>query len=88
MVKRLKLGSNFYSKSATKSRHFISLDDGALAIAYDGSAWNTVGEFPIVIDNHSAVVIGGDSGAVYVFGGWGATNAIDSSFLTLGLSLC
>jgi len=56
---------------------------GKTVEAYDGTAWNTVGEFPIVVDNHSAVVIGGDSGAVYVFGGWGTTNAIDSSFLTL-----
>jgi hypothetical protein len=88
VVKRLKLGSKFYSKFASKSRHFISFEDGALAIAYDGTAWNTVGEFPIVVDNHSAVVIGGDSGAVYVFGGWGTTNAIDSSFLTLGSCFC
>ena len=55
--------------------------------AFDGSSWNTIGEFPIVVDNHSAVVIGGDSGAIYVFGGWGATNAIDSTFLTQGKQL-
>ena len=58
--------------------------NGKSVEAFDGSSWNTIGEFPIVVDNHSAVVIGGNSGAIYVFGGWGVTNAIDSTFLTQG----